>query len=46
MGAMVSPRRGADGNVELLIHALAPPAPATGAVTLDDLASLAAATEP
>jgi 23S rRNA (cytidine1920-2'-O)/16S rRNA (cytidine1409-2'-O)-methyltransferase len=43
MGAMVSPLRGADGNVEFLLHARAPGGP--GAVTArlrpDDLEALA-----
>jgi len=44
MGAMVSPLRGADGNVEFLLHAVAPGgARATGAV---DLAAMARGTEP
>jgi 23S rRNA (cytidine1920-2'-O)/16S rRNA (cytidine1409-2'-O)-methyltransferase len=56
MGAMVSPLRGADGNVEFLLHAVAPggaggsspPAtdPATRAEALDELGALARSTEP
>jgi 23S rRNA (cytidine1920-2'-O)/16S rRNA (cytidine1409-2'-O)-methyltransferase len=30
MGCMVSPLRGADGNVEFLVHAVTPPAPPAG----------------
>jgi len=37
MGAMVSPLRGSDGNVEFLLHAQAPgfPSPRASAVDLD-----------
>jgi 23S rRNA (cytidine1920-2'-O)/16S rRNA (cytidine1409-2'-O)-methyltransferase len=45
MGAMVSPLRGADGNVEFLLHALAPggsAAPDAGSVDVDALVAAAA----
>ena len=47
MGAMVSPLRGADGNVEFLLHALAPghPSPAAG-VAVAELRSVALAADP
>jgi 23S rRNA (cytidine1920-2'-O)/16S rRNA (cytidine1409-2'-O)-methyltransferase len=45
MGAMVSPLRGADGNVEFLLHALAPGAVPAPPPTVD-LRALAMATEP
>jgi 23S rRNA (cytidine1920-2'-O)/16S rRNA (cytidine1409-2'-O)-methyltransferase len=48
MGAMVSPLRGADGNVEFLLHARAPggAGPALASLDLDDLSALASAVEP
>lgn len=51
MGGMVSPRRGADGNVEFLVHAVAPPVPSPppaspARLTADDLAAIALDTEP
>lgn len=45
MGAMVSPLRGADGNVELLLHAIAPGGERTPPDDLD-LRGVALATEP
>jgi 23S rRNA (cytidine1920-2'-O)/16S rRNA (cytidine1409-2'-O)-methyltransferase len=45
MDAMVSPLRGADGNVEFLLHAVAPPGPASPPKRVD-LRALALATEP
>jgi 23S rRNA (cytidine1920-2'-O)/16S rRNA (cytidine1409-2'-O)-methyltransferase len=45
MDAMVSPLRGADGNVEFLLHAVAPPGPASPPEPVD-LRALALATEP
>jgi 23S rRNA (cytidine1920-2'-O)/16S rRNA (cytidine1409-2'-O)-methyltransferase len=45
MGAMVSPLRGADGNVEFLLHAVAPPGPAARRAPVD-LRAVALATEP
>jgi 23S rRNA (cytidine1920-2'-O)/16S rRNA (cytidine1409-2'-O)-methyltransferase len=53
MGAMVSPLRGADGNVEFLLHAVAPggparPSPPVGGpvAALEALADLARGTDP
>jgi 23S rRNA (cytidine1920-2'-O)/16S rRNA (cytidine1409-2'-O)-methyltransferase len=48
MGAMVSPLRGADGNVEFLLHARAPggAGPVRPSIDLDDLSALALAVEP
>jgi 23S rRNA (cytidine1920-2'-O)/16S rRNA (cytidine1409-2'-O)-methyltransferase len=46
MGAMVSPLRGADGNVELLLHAVAPGGPDRAGVEPADLRIIALATEP
>ena len=46
MGGMVSPLRGADGNVEFVLHALAPGGPAVpDAAPLDVAALVAAATD-
>jgi len=45
MGAMVSPLRGADGNVEFLLHAVAPPGPAAPPAPVE-LQALALATAP
>jgi 23S rRNA (cytidine1920-2'-O)/16S rRNA (cytidine1409-2'-O)-methyltransferase len=45
MGAMVSPLRGADGNVEFLLHALAP-GRAPSAAPAVDLRAVAEGTEP
>jgi len=45
MGAMVSPLRGADGNVEFLVHAVAAPGPPEAPPPVD-LRGLALATEP
>jgi hypothetical protein len=42
MGCMVSPLRGADGNVEFLVHAVTPPAPPAG-VGAGDLDAVVAA---
>ena len=52
MGAMVSPLRGADGNVEFLVHAVAPSPTGSGGTDLRspltdaDLRATAEATEP
>jgi hypothetical protein len=46
MGAMVSPLRGADGNVELLLHAVAPGGPVGPGVDDDSLRRVALETEP
>ena len=50
MGGMVSPIHGADGNVEFLLHAVAPPAPGAGGgaddLDLDDLVRQAQAPRP
>jgi 23S rRNA (cytidine1920-2'-O)/16S rRNA (cytidine1409-2'-O)-methyltransferase len=46
MGAMVSPLRGADGNVELLLHVVAPGGPTRTGVDPADLRGVALATEP
>jgi predicted rRNA methylase YqxC with S4 and FtsJ domains len=45
MGAMVSPLRGADGNVEFLLHAVAAPGPAEPPPPVD-LRVLALETQP
>jgi 23S rRNA (cytidine1920-2'-O)/16S rRNA (cytidine1409-2'-O)-methyltransferase len=46
MGAMVSPLRGADGNVELLLHAVAPGGEPRADASDDDLRAVALGTEP
>jgi 23S rRNA (cytidine1920-2'-O)/16S rRNA (cytidine1409-2'-O)-methyltransferase len=48
MGAMVSPLRGADGNVEFLLHARAPgdPRAEPARFTAEDLEALALEVEP
>jgi len=46
MGAMVSPLRGADGNVELLLHAVAPGGPARPGVDPAAVRDVALATAP
>jgi 23S rRNA (cytidine1920-2'-O)/16S rRNA (cytidine1409-2'-O)-methyltransferase len=48
MGAMVSPLRGADGNVEFLLHARAPgvAGPVPPPLDLDELSSLALGVDP
>ena len=46
MGAMVSPLRGADGNVELLLHAGAPGGDVEPGVGTDALRAVARATDP
>ncbi|MBX3286058.1 MAG: TlyA family RNA methyltransferase [Actinobacteria bacterium] len=46
MGAMASPLRGADGNVEFLLHALAPGHPAVAPPPLHELVAAAVAAVP